>query len=68
MAQVTITEYHRLDAKTIDTDFSQFWRMRSSRPRCWQISVSSERPLPGLRRAAFLLCPKMGGGREEERG
>lgn len=50
-AQAAITKYYRRGSLMIETYFSQFWRLRSSRSRC----QSSKDPHPGLQKATFLL-------------
>ena len=37
LAQTAITIYHRLGGLNTNIYFSQFWKLESPRPRCWQV-------------------------------
>lgn len=56
LAQADITKDHRLVASTMTICFSEFWRVKSARSRCWQRRFHSEAPSLGCQAAATSLC------------
>ena len=59
-AQATITKHQRLSGLN-NRHFSQFWRLGSSRSRCWVDLVAGKSSFPGLQVTVFQLrlCPYM---------